>query len=372
MSTEPNELLAALGRASTPPEEADRAQRRRQRVLAHLEKSERELVVRERRTTRLRALGAVVGVAAAAALALIALGRTPSSSAGQREGVELRRADGRVELVTDHGESDGRARVGSLLERGERVRTGAGSGASLRLQTGAAAELGASSEAAFSNTARAEKVELAQGDVRLVVPKLGAERELSVSTFDARVTVHGTRFSVKVLGDEAKLRWTEVDLEQGVVSVDSGERHFLLHAPAHWSSRTFGEGSGEGQVAPAAVPSPTAAAPALPPPRASAKASATHAPSELPRSSTLAEENELFAHAKSLAHSGDLASAVVELDGFIARYPRSPLVQNAEVERFRALAKLGRAAQATQAARRYLATYPEGFAREEAQKLAIP
>ena len=90
------------------------------------------------------------------------------------------------------------------------------------------------------------------------------------------------------------------------------------------------------------------------------------------RTSTLAEENELFSKAKAAARRGDLAQAVTELEVFIARHPRSPLTQNAYVERFRALAKLGQHTRSAQAAQRYLADYPKGFAREEAQELAFP
>jgi outer membrane protein assembly factor BamD (BamD/ComL family) len=63
---------------------------------------------------------------------------------------------------------------------------------------------------------------------------------------------------------------------------------------------------------------------------------------------------------------------VTDLEVFVSRYPRSPLTQNAYVERFRALAKLGQHARAARAAQRYLADYPKGFAREEAQELAVP
>jgi len=87
--------------------------------------------------------------------------------------------------------------------------------------------------------------------------------------------------------------------------------------------------------------------------------------------STLAQENELLAGAKFAARHGDFVRSLAALDELLSRYPRSPLRQNADVERFRVLGKMGQKAEAARAARRYLADYPHGFARDEAQALAV-
>jgi len=90
------------------------------------------------------------------------------------------------------------------------------------------------------------------------------------------------------------------------------------------------------------------------------------------RISTLGQENELLASAKAAVRSSDFRTALARIDELLQRYPRSPLGQNAQVERFRVLAKMGQTAQAAQAARRYLADYPQGFARDEARTMAAP
>jgi TolA-binding protein len=87
--------------------------------------------------------------------------------------------------------------------------------------------------------------------------------------------------------------------------------------------------------------------------------------------STLAEENRLLARAMVASRRGDEANAVGHLDDFLRRFPESPLAQNAEVERFRSLARAGSDAAAREAARRYLAEHPEGMAGDEARRLVV-
>jgi outer membrane protein assembly factor BamD (BamD/ComL family) len=99
------------------------------------------------------------------------------------------------------------------------------------------------------------------------------------------------------------------------------------------------------------------------------KAEAT--PPSAAESSTLAQENDLYAAASRAAREGNDALAVSTLSTLLSRYPSSPLVQNARVDRFRALSRSGRSAEAVAAARRYLADYPNGFARDEAKALVL-
>jgi outer membrane protein assembly factor BamD (BamD/ComL family) len=88
-------------------------------------------------------------------------------------------------------------------------------------------------------------------------------------------------------------------------------------------------------------------------------------------SSTLAQENDLYAAASRAAREGNDALAVASLNGLLARYPSSPLAQNVRVDRFRALNRSGRAQEAMSQARRYLADYPNGFARDEAKAIVL-
>jgi hypothetical protein len=89
------------------------------------------------------------------------------------------------------------------------------------------------------------------------------------------------------------------------------------------------------------------------------------------QASTLAEENALLTRALASSRSGNDVAAVGLHDALIARYPRSPLARNAELERLRALSRLGNAAATRAAARRYLAKYPDGMGADEARRLAL-
>lgn len=130
------------------------------------------------------------------------------------------------------------------------------------------------------------------------------------------------------------------------------------------------------------IPRPIAAAPVTSPSASSSlhkpvtsasanvsKVQAGAAPSD--SASTLAQENDLYAAASSAARSGNDVLAVSDLSSLLSRYPASPLAQNARVDRFRALARLGRKQEAVAQARRYLADYPNGFARDEAKALVL-
>jgi outer membrane protein assembly factor BamD (BamD/ComL family) len=84
----------------------------------------------------------------------------------------------------------------------------------------------------------------------------------------------------------------------------------------------------------------------------------------------LAAQNRLFADAMKARARGDLGGAVRLLDRLLRRYPGSVLAEDARVERFRALARLGDHRGAAAAARAYLLAYPGGFAHDEARELA--
>jgi outer membrane protein assembly factor BamD (BamD/ComL family) len=87
--------------------------------------------------------------------------------------------------------------------------------------------------------------------------------------------------------------------------------------------------------------------------------------------SSLAAQNRLFQEGMNARRSGDASRALSLFGELLSRYPKSPLSENARVERFRALFHLGRIEEAAREARRYLAFYPQGFAKEEARRLVL-
>jgi outer membrane protein assembly factor BamD (BamD/ComL family) len=110
------------------------------------------------------------------------------------------------------------------------------------------------------------------------------------------------------------------------------------------------------------------------PPEASAVTAPPEAgssPEASAKTMDLANQNVLFAEAKLARQQGDQARAVRLLEDLVRRYPSSPLSEDARVETFRALAQLGDRAGAAREARRYLALYHSGFARDEARNLAL-
>jgi hypothetical protein len=95
------------------------------------------------------------------------------------------------------------------------------------------------------------------------------------------------------------------------------------------------------------------------------------APSVTPAepSSALAHENRLFKEAAHAARTGDVEGALSGLERLLSENPSSPLAQSALVRKFRLLSSGGRSKEARREAERYLATYPTGFAVEEAEAI---
>ncbi len=74
--------------------------------------------------------------------------------------------------------------------------------------------------------------------------------------------------------------------------------------------------------------------------------------------------------AMAASRAGEDALSVRLLGDLLRRYPQSPLAQNAAVERFRALRRLGDVRSASSEARRYLSEHPKGMASDEARRVA--
>jgi hypothetical protein len=217
-----------------------------------------------------------------------------------------------------------------------------------------------------------QRVRLVHGRLRAEVTrgKLGAGVRLE--TPHAEVVVTGTRFAVTVLPDAGGMV-TSVAVNRGSVKVRRrGGGMVELGAGQSWRSRSS---------KPASVPASVAGVPKLseadltPEPQ---RRRATRAPRvtaqvvERPLAEgTLGEENALFHRAVKARNSGENALAVQVLTTLLTRYPRSPLAQEAKVERLRALSRLGRHQEAAESARRYLAEHPGGFAQSEARELAL-
>lgn len=350
------ELLGNMGRLVVPV--PDESELERQRVVDAVN---RRLAggLRSRLKQRLFFASAAAALVFAAGLAFAHFRRvsTPELAAARPSGADVFKPGDTVRTEPQE------FRAGSL-ENGARVSLSGGTVFSVSVPTRGADEL-----------------VLDRGRVELSVPKLHSGHTLSVTTPDSTVTVRGTRFAVGValLGSRAI---TSVEVTEGSVWVRKGDARLVLEAGSRWSSNDAERAPPAPQdPAPVAnseestVASPAARAVARPSSAALAPV-ASHAPpdarqdSALP-SSTLAEENNLYAAAARATRDGNSTLAISELNKLLSRYPNSPLAQNARVDRFRVLQHSGRAEEAVIQARRYLADYPNGFARDEAKTIVL-
>jgi hypothetical protein len=366
--TEPSPLddlvrdLGELGKGGVPVEDEARAAYRRERVVRALERKLAD--VKQSRLPRRRRRFALIAAAAAAVLALgsgFAVLRhdttTEASQAGVAGAVEVRSIVGNVSILRSGAPSHS-ASVGELLQGGERVRTGEAAGIDIGIESGRA-HLNASSELEIVQpTAKERRLRLGKGGVDVDLPlKLTGGERLVIETPDAEVLVVGTAFSVQLQNDAAGMPVTSVKVRRGTVWVShQGKQQAVLVAGQDWAS----------------PPAPPAVAAQVPNAKGSVVPRAQPRSRVVPRaveSGTLAEENRLFESALAARNTGDHAGAAEGFRLLLARFPRSVLAEQALAGRFRALERAGRVSAAVISARRYLSSYPQGFARADAERI---
>jgi FecR-like protein/outer membrane lipoprotein YfiO len=374
-----HELLARWSRLAVPVKSLSMDAERRDRLVGAVVRTMQRASVE--RGVRRHARGQIVFAAAMAAVLLVVLGiwREWGSSRGL--------APRRPAPVAD---MRGAESVGGVVA----VRGDGASG--LRLPSGVVVTMKPETRFHMSDLSAPsnprEELLLDLGRVEVEVPRLPAGHVFAVRTPDALVTVHGTSFSVEVAKAASGATTTTVAVTRGVVSVLRADQESLLYAGMEWSSTAplavvpapreapFRRITKSRPLSPGAEssrsPDRARTSPAPAQPEASA-APVTAAPEVAPspeasaRTMDLANQNMLFAEAKLARQGGDQVRAVRLLEDLVRRYPSSPLIEDARVETFRALAQMGDRAGAAREARRYLALYQSGFARDEARNLAL-
>jgi hypothetical protein len=280
-------------------------------------------------------------------------------------GVKLLHALGPM-LITDA--------AGQPLSPGARLGAGtalstADGRAELAFASGARTRVSERTDLRISEVSARETLQLARGRVDVEVPHRPAPAVFSVKTPDALVVVHGTSFSVAVDPLAAGIQ-TSVAVARGVVAVHSGGKEVRLVAGERWPAIEVSAAAPAEDHASEPITAQASETSTAPPPaksRAARQAARRAAAAE----SALSEENELFAAAMAEKKAGDFASALRKVESFLSRYPRSVLLQEAEVERFRLLSRLGRTREAARHARQYLGEYRDGYARDEAREVAL-
>jgi hypothetical protein len=371
MSQTPSEeevvrALGELGRGAVPVEEAGRVAYRRERVVRAM--SRQLAAVNGTRPKRTRFWA---GVAAAALLVLGAGGALTLASRSPAP-VEVARAPaGEVrafvgDVSVRRGDLPARAvSVGDVFQGGESLRTGSRSGLELGIESGRARLQADSALDVVRPTAKERRLRLGRGGVDVDLPtKLTRGEHLVIETPDADVLVVGTAFTVD-LRSEAGQSVTVVEVRRGTVWVQrDGRQEAVLRAGQGWRSSA----RAERPVIEAPVATAEPARTIGKAPRA-ARAAAPVVRSPAVDSGTLAEENRLFEAGLAARNAGDYAAAAESFRTLLSRYPATVLSEQALAGQFRSLEKAGRLSRAVVAARRYLASYPQGFARADAERL---
>lgn len=367
----------AAERTSVPPPSA--VQRARAIALVS------ETIVAEARTRRRRrwTIGLASSLAVAAACVLFVSlswfrghgrgtdGSTPANPTVVR--CTAHALAGEVALV-----HDGRRTaldLGAPIVQGDRVVAAEGGRAAIALSTGTHVIVGAGSDVAIAETGATQSFTLHAGSIHADVAKLVTGERFLVHTDDVEIEVRGTSFTVSLVTADPSCGGgtpTRLVVDEGVVVVRAAGVEDRVAAGEEWP-----RGCGPSTVqSPATDPTvgPT-------PPLVAANGTKQGAPSiaavtspplaspPLPTGSDLAAQNDLFAQATAEKQRGDTAKAIAAYERFLAKYPGSTLAESAIVERMRLLRAIdpGRGALA---AKSYLARYPKGFARGEAEGIA--
>jgi hypothetical protein len=202
--------------------------------------------------------------------------------------------------------------------------------------------------------AHVERVVLEHGALSIRVDHTAAQRRLLVILPDGELEDIGTTFSVSADGGHT----TRVTVQDGSVVLRlHGKPPIALGAGDSWS--------------PAPTPAVTAQVPATP--AASTPRSARPGPSPAPAASVEQPERDAssdFRAAMAAFNGGDNAQAAALFAAFLAEHGADPRAEDAAYLRVLALQRTGSAGLTQRAARDYLARYPRGFRRAEAEALA--
>jgi hypothetical protein len=262
------------------------------------------------------------------------------------------------------------------------------------LRSGTKLEVERGTDVAIVGDGDTELVRLDRGAVTARVTKLHDAHRFIVRTADADVEVRGTVFRVSRMSELECGERTRVRVEVGRVEVRAPGGGATLDPGDDWASPCVPTArplptptdsptsrsveTGAGRAPPLAAPRPSAPVPLAAPlatierppiPAGASDSQVAAASSATTATSELAAQNALFAEAMSAKSRGEPGKAVAALDAFLQKYPRSPLREAAEAQRMSLLVGIDRL-RATSLAKDYLARYPRGFARADAEAIA--
>lgn len=244
---------------------------------------------------------------------------------------------------------------GRAVTSGSRIVTPPNGQASLSFSTGTTVALGPGADLGVDEQGTAQVLRLAAGSVNLHVAKLAAGARFLVDTADSEVEVRGTRFHVEYAAANPACgagAVTRVSVSEGVVVVRHAGTESRVAAGEAWPRGCAASG---GTATASATGAGVASAGR---PARSARLAASDS----------ASQNDSYAQGTRAWHRGDGQGALASFDQLLARYPGGPLAESASVERMRVLRSVA-PERAAASARDYLARYPAGFARADAEAL---
>ena len=323
---------------------------------------------RQRLMLRKVALG-TVALSAAAALALAA---GPWRRSGSPSATLASRGPSHSFSILGPAQAGGSPTAGS---------SALGTGISLQAPPGAPVRIGSADGTVLTLEARGElsvveqsatrRFALRHGAVRAQVAHLHDGERFLIATDDAEIEVHGTVFRVALADGDPGCedgRRTRVSVTEGIVSVRAGGRETLVAAGDTWPA-----------CARTAAPAPIVAPAPAPHARPLAAALAGGGRRQLPTVQTLPAPshqtaglslaNDLFAAAVRAKREHRTDEALRLFARLLEVAPDGPLAEGATAQKMKLLAtrdpEAGRRAAAD-----YLARYPDGFARDDARRLA--
>jgi len=324
---------------------------------------ERALHARKRRRRLLAVAGVLVAAAAVVLVAsLLKSSRLPASAPARIAINASARGKG---AAVGQGTSEHPLGAHASLESGQRIETPAEGGASLQLSTGSSLDLSGRTSFRIDSQGAVQRFSLQQGEVSAHVAKLTSSQRFIVDTPDAEVEVRGTRFRLRVV-DHAEAcgagSRTRLEVSEGLVEVRTSSTGVVaVKAGQSWPDDC---NNLPAQTTPAQTPARTPVVAAQAPAHSGVPSASNERVAE--RTSTLTAANDLFAEGVARRRQGDVSGALRAYQEVLNRFPSSPLAENAMVERMRLLAGSG---EGRAEAKRYLTSYPRGFALIEARKL---
>jgi hypothetical protein len=260
-----------------------------------------------------------------------------------------------VETGTPAPLTDGRS-----LAPGSRILARADGHVVLSVSTGTRLTVEEGGDVSIVDSGPNEVFAVRAGAVRAEVAKLHAGQRFIIRSPDAEVEVRGTSFRVAVAEADPACEGgtvTRVSVFEGVVSVRHAGQEARIAAGESWPNGCVAKREATGVHA---VKGHVAARAVEPTTEDSAGVEQT--------SSDLREQNDCMARAFAAKRRGAAREAIEGFETFAARYPTSSLVENALVQRMQLLRTVD-PQRAAKAAEQYLARYPKGFARSEAQAI---